>query len=55
MWLTEETMLPSKQISVEEYFKGCFGINHGDEPKPERIRIKVLGTQVKLCVCLADS
>lgn len=46
MWLTEEKMLPSKQISVEEYFKGCFGINHSDEPKPERIRIKVLGTQV---------
>ena len=46
VWLTEEKMLPSKQITVEEYFKGCFGINHSDEPKPERIRIKVLGTQV---------
>ena len=39
-------MLPSKQITVKEYFKDCFGINHSDDPKPERIRIKVLGTQV---------
>ena len=46
MWLTEEKMLPSKKITVEEYFKGSFGINHSDTPKPKRIRIKVLGTQV---------
>ena len=47
MWLTEEKMLPSKNIHVEEYFEGCFGINHSDEPKPERIRIKVYDTQVE--------
>lgn len=46
MWLTEEKMLPSKKISVKDYFKDCFGINHSDDPKPERIRIKVLGAQV---------
>ena len=46
LWITKEKMLPSKQMTVGEYFEGCFGINHSDEPKPECIRIKVLGAQV---------
>lgn len=47
MWLTEEKMLPSKKITVEEYFKGSFGVNHSDNQKPEKIRVKVYGTQVE--------
>lgn len=47
MWLTEEEMLPSKKITVEEYFKGCYGINHSDNQKIEKIRVKVYGTQVE--------
>ena len=45
--LTEEKMLPSKKITPEEYFDGCFGVNHSDEQKPERILIKVYSTQVE--------
>ena len=45
--LTEEKMLPSTDIDIEDYFDGCFGINHSDEAKPEKIRIKVYGNQVE--------
>ena len=45
--LTEEKMLPTNQVTVEEYFDGCFGINHSDDQKPEIIRIKVYGAQVE--------
>lgn len=45
--LTEEKMLPSKNITAEEYFEGCFGVNHSDDQKPERILIKVYSTQVE--------
>ena len=45
--LTKEKMLPSNKITAEEYFKGCFGVNHSDEQKPEKIRIKVYDTQVE--------
>jgi len=45
--LTEEKMLPSKSITAEEYFEGCFGVNHSDDQKPERILIKVYSTQVE--------
>lgn len=45
--LTEEKMLPSNQITVEEYFEGSFGINHSDDQQPETIRIKVYGAQVE--------
>lgn len=47
MWLTEEKMLPSRKITVEEYFKGSFGVNHSDNQKPEKIKVKVYGTQVE--------
>lgn len=45
--LTNEKMLPSNKITAEEYFEGCFGVNHSDEQKPEKIRIKVYDTQVE--------
>lgn len=47
MWLTEEEMHPSRKITVEEYFKGCYGVNHSDNQKIEKIRVKVYGTQVE--------
>ena len=31
---------------AEEYFDGSFGINHSDDQKPERILLKVYGSQV---------
>ncbi len=39
-------MRPSKKITPEKYFDGSFGINHSDSQKPEKIRIKVYGSQV---------
>ena len=45
--LTEEKMLPSSDIKIEDYFDGSFGINHSDDQKPEKIRIKIYGTQVE--------
>lgn len=45
--LTEEKMLPSKNITAEEYFEGSFGVNHSDDQKPERVLIKVYSTQVE--------
>ena len=45
--LTGEKMLPSKKITPEEYFDGCFGVNHSDDQKPERILIKAYSTQVE--------
>lgn len=45
--MTKKKMLPSDKISIEEYFDGCFGINHSDNQKPEIIRIKVYDTQVE--------
>ena len=45
--LTDEKMLPSNKITAEEYFDGSFGVNHSDEQKPEKIRIKVYEAQVE--------
>ena len=45
--LTEEKMTPTHNITVDEYFDGCFGANHSDEQRPERILIKVYSTQVE--------
>ena len=45
--LTEKKMLPSNKITAEDYFDGSFGINHSDEQKPEKIRIKIYGSQVE--------
>ena len=44
--LTDKMMHPSKKIVPEKYFDGSFGINHSDSQKPEKIRIKVYGSQV---------
>ena len=45
--LTDKKMIPSLDITAEEYFDGSFGINHSDDQKPEVIRIKVYGAQVE--------
>jgi len=45
--LTDEKMLPSSDINIEDYFDGCFGINHSDDQKPEIIRIKAINTQAE--------
>ena len=45
--LTDEKMLPSADIDIEDYFDGCFGINHSDDQKPEIIRIKAINTQAE--------
>ena len=44
--LTKDKMLPSTNIDIEDFFDGCFGINHSDDQKPERILIKVYDAQV---------
>ena len=44
--LTEEEMLPSSDITADEYFYGSFGVNHSDNQKPLTIQIRVFGTQV---------
>ena len=44
--LTEKKMMPSDDITAEEYFAGSFGVYHSDNQKPEVIRIKVYGAQV---------
>ena len=44
--LTKEKMLQSLDIDIEAYFDGCFGVNHSDDHKPEKIRIKVYSPQV---------
>lgn len=43
--LTEETVRPSNDVTVDEYFDGSFGVNHSDEQKPQRVVVKVYGTQ----------
>jgi predicted DNA-binding transcriptional regulator YafY len=45
--LTEEKMFPTHKVTAEEYFDGSFGVNHSDDQKPEKIRIKVYGAQVE--------
>ena len=45
--LTDDKMLPSNKITAEEYFDGSFGVNHSDDQKPEKIRIKIYGAQVE--------
>ena len=43
--LTEEMVKPSNNITADEYFHGSFGVNHSDNQVPERVVIKVYGTQ----------
>lgn len=42
-----EKKQPSSDIDIEDYFDGCFGINHSDDQKPEIIRIKAINTQAE--------
>ena len=44
--LTEQKMLPSNDVAAYEYWTGSFGVNHSDNQVPERIVIKVYGSQV---------
>lgn len=43
--LTEQKMLPSNDVTADEYWEGSFGVNHSDNQVPERIIIKVYGSQ----------
>lgn len=43
--LTEEKMKPSNNVTADEYFNGCFGVNHSDEQVPEKLVVKVYGSQ----------
>lgn len=43
--LTEESVVPSNDVTVDEYFEGSFGVNHSDNQKAERVVVKVYGTQ----------
>lgn len=43
--LTEKKMLPSNNVTADEYWNGSFGVNHSDNQKPEHIIIKVYGSQ----------
>ena len=52
--LTEHEMQPSSNISVQDYFKGSFGVNHSDEQVPVTIRIRVYGTQADYVRALPD-
>ena len=45
--LTEAKMTPTHKTTVDEYFDGSFGVNHSDDQKPEKIRVKVYGAQVE--------
>ena len=45
--LTDKKIMPSLDITAEEYFDGSFGVNHSDNQKPEVIRIKVYSAQVE--------
>lgn len=44
--LTEQKMLPSNDVTADEYWEGSFGVNHSDNQVPQRIVIKVYGSQV---------
>lgn len=39
-------MLPSNDVTADVYWEGSFGVNHSDNQVPERIVIKVYGSQV---------
>ena len=43
--LTEQKMLPSNDVTADEYWEGSFGVNHSDDQVPQRIIIKVYGSQ----------
>ena len=44
--LTEQKILPSNDVTADKYWEGSFGVNHSDNQVPQRIVIKVYGSQV---------
>lgn len=44
--LTEQKILPNNDVTADEYWEGSFGVNHSDNQVPQRIVIKVYGSQV---------
>ena len=45
--LTEKKMLPSNDVTADEYWEGSFGVNHSDNQVPEQIVIKASGAQAE--------
>ena len=45
--LTEKKMLPSNDVTADEYWEGSFGVNHRDNQVPEQIVIKAYGAQAE--------
>ena len=45
--LTEQKMLPSNDVTADEYWEGSFGVNHSDNQVPEQIVIKAYGAQAE--------
>lgn len=43
--LTEQKMLPNNDVTADEYWEGSFGVNHSDNQVPQRIIVKVYGSQ----------
>lgn len=50
--LTEQKILPSNDVTADEYWEGSFGVNHSDNQVPQRIVIKVYGSQVNYVCAL---
>ena len=44
---TEQKMLPSNDVTADEYWEGSFGVNHSDNQVPEQIVIKAYGAQAE--------
>ena len=53
--LTEQKILPSNDVTADEYWEGSFGVNHSDNQVPQRIVIKVYGSQVNFMYVLYQS
>ena len=45
--LTEKKMLPSNDVTADEYWEGSFGVNHSDNQVAEQIVIKAYGAQAE--------
>ena len=45
--LTEKKMLPSNDVTADEYWEGSFGVNHSENQVPEQIVIKAYGAQAE--------
>ena len=45
--LTDEKVTLSNDVTVDEYFDKCFGVNHSDDPEAVRLVLKVYGSQAE--------